>query len=499
MKSLVAAAALVAAAFFFTGIARAATLCVGPQSGCFAQLQPALDAASDGDTVTIARGTYAGGVTVDKSVRIQGAGSAKTVIGGGGPVITIFRAEAPDGLNVSIDGVTITGGVNSTQPDGEVTFGGGVAIPVAQLDHPPFNGVGATVAISNSVVTGNTVRSDQIVPSGFCDRPCGFNTGGGIDNGGVLTLTNTRVTDNTSGSTAATPSAATDASAGGISSHFASTLVLNNVTVSGNRAMVYSPFASSASSGGISSSGALDIENSSISNNVVDYTGSTDIGEENGLAGGMQIDECCGVTHATATVRNTLVNGNGVTAANSDPAATPFGYAGAILATAPALLDHVIVTDNTVQVTGAGFAGADAGGMEVDAPVTVQDGLFARNSVSATGPLGSAAGGGGVAMFGGDLTIVRTLVIGNTVSASGAAAALPFGGVSSAFGGGIANGGFDGVPPATLTMSDSVVTGNRVTAGAGYVVHGGGLYTDWPASLTRTVVAGNKPDNCFGC
>jgi hypothetical protein len=496
MKSLVGAAALVAAALLFTGVARAATLCVGPQSGCFAQLQPALDAAGDGDTVTIARGTYAGGVTVDTSVHIQGAGAARTVISGGGPVITIFRADAPEGLSVSIDGVTITGGTNSTQPDGAVTFGGGVAIPVAQLDQPPFTG--ATVAISNSVVTGNTVRSDQIVPSGFCDRPCGFNTGGGIDNGGVLTLTNTRVSDNTSGSTATTPSAATDAGAGGISNHFASTLVLQNVTVSGNRSMVDSPFASSASSGGISSSGALDIENSSISNNVVDYTGSMDIGEESGLAGGMQIDQCC-VAQPTATVRNTLVSGNRVIATNSDPAVAPFGFAGAILATAPALLDRVVVTDNAVQVTGAGFAGADGGGMEVDAPVTVQDSLFARNSVAAAGQLGSAAGGGGIAMVGSDLTLGRTLVIGNTVSASGAAASLPFGGVSSAFGGGISNGGFDGVPPATLTMSDSVVTANRVTGGAGYAVHGGGVFTDWPASLTRTVIAGNKPDNCFGC
>jgi hypothetical protein len=28
---------------------------------------------------------------------------------------------------------------------------------------------------------------------------------------------------------------------------------------------------------------------------------------------------------------------------------------------------------------------------------------------------------------------------------------------------------------------------------------GGGLYTASPVTLTRTVIAGNKPDQCFGC
>ena len=128
------------AALWSSGSAQAATLCVGPQAGCFAQIQSAVTAASDGDTIAVAGGTYAGGITIDKSIRLHGAGAHQTVITGGGPVLTIGRATDPTAQTVSIDGVTVTGGVNDSQPDNAVTFGGGIWIPTSQLDQPPFNG-----------------------------------------------------------------------------------------------------------------------------------------------------------------------------------------------------------------------------------------------------------------------------------------------------------------------------------------------------------------------
>lgn len=492
-------AAATAAFGVATNSAVAATVCVGQQSGCFAQIQPAVDAAHDGDTITIARGTYAGGVTIAKSIHLQGAGAMQTVIAGGGPVLTIGRETDPTGLNVSIDGVTVTGGVNDSQPGSDVTFGGGILIPVSQLDHPPFNGTGATVSISNSVITGNTVTSHEFIPPGFCGaRACGFNTGGGIDNGGVLTLTNTRVTNNTAGSTATAASAASDNSSGGIGNHFASTLVLRNSVVSGNRAVVDSPIANSSSSGGIGSLGALDIEDSVVSDNTVSYTGSMDFDDQSGRAGGIMIDEGGFFPHATVTIRNTQISGNRVVAINSNPNSVPAGYGGGVVAFAPALFDHVSLTDNSVQVSGAGFAAGDGGGMEVDAPVTVQDSLVARNAVTVQGPLGAQAFGGGLAMFGGDLTLTRAVVVANSVSGSGAAAPFPFGGVSTAFGGGISNGG-PGIPSATLTLTNSVVNANRLSGSPGLVVQGGGVFNQGAVDRTQTVIAGNKPDDCFGC
>jgi hypothetical protein len=490
------------AAFLLGAVARqasAAALCVGTQTGCFSQIQPAIDAAHDGDTVAIGAGTFNGGITIDKSVHVVGAGASKTIIKGGGPVVTIFRATAPDALNVTIDGVMITGGVNNSQPDPEVTFGGGVWIPTSQLDQPPFSGAGATVWISNSVITDNTVTSNSFIPPGFCGaRACGFNSGGGIDNGGVLTLTNTRVTNNTAGSTSSLPSAASDANSGGIDNRFASTLVLHHSVVSGNHAVTNSPIANSAGSGGIGSLGVLDIEDSVVSANVVEYTGSMDFEDQAALAGGISIDQCCGVSHPTATIRNTQVSGNRVIAVNTNPNSTPAGFGGGIVAFAPALLENVSLTDNSVDVTGAGFAGGDGGGMEVDAPVTVRDSMVARNSVGVAGPSGALAFGGGIAMFGGDLTLEHTIVVANSASATGAAAPLPFGGVSSAFGGGISNGG-PGIPSAALTLTDSVVSANRLSGSAGVLLNGGGVFSDSGVVRTRTVIAGNKPDDCSGC
>ena len=498
-----AAAGAVAAATVAFGVATtpavAATICVGHKTGCFAQIQPAISAASDGDTIMVTAGTYDGGITIDKSIRLQGTGATQTVISGGGPVITIGRTTDQAAMNVSIDGVTVTGGVNSTQPDPEVTFGGGILIPVTQLDHPPFNGVGATVSISNTVITGNTVTSHSSIPPGFCGpRACGFNSGGGIDNGGDLTLTNVRVTNNTAGSTATIPSAASDPGSGGIDNRFVSTLVMRGSVVSGNRAVSNSPIANSASAGGIGSPGGLDIEDSVVSDNVVEYTGSMDFDDQSGLGGGIVVDQFDVLPHAAATIRNTQINGNRVSVVNTNPNSTPAGFAGGVAAFAPALLDRVALTDNSVQVQGAGFAGGDGGGMEVDAPVTMQDSLVMRNSVTAQGPLGAIAFGGGIAMFGGDLTLVRTVVNANAASGNGAAAPLPFGGVSSAFGGGISNGG-PGIPAATLTLTDSVVNANRLSGSPGFLLQGGGVFNQGAVARTRAVIAGNKPDDCFGC
>src|SRR5262249_47324538 len=94
-----------------TSQAKARPICVGSTPGCFSTIQAAVDAAKDGERITIASGTYAGGITVDVSVKIVGAGADKTIISGGGPVITIGSFGASTEPTVSISGVTITGGV----------------------------------------------------------------------------------------------------------------------------------------------------------------------------------------------------------------------------------------------------------------------------------------------------------------------------------------------------------------------------------------------------
>ena len=89
--------------------------------------------------------------------------------------------------------------------------GGGIEIP----PNADFTG-GATVTISNSVITGNRVAPTQTLPFG---PPCPGNVncpyaaanGGGIDSWGTLTLTNTTVSNNRVGTASGLSSIASDA------------------------------------------------------------------------------------------------------------------------------------------------------------------------------------------------------------------------------------------------------------------------------------------------
>ncbi len=497
MKQLVLA--ICALAGFTAGPAAAADLCVGAGAGCVATLQEAVDAAQDGDTVRVGRGTFAGGVTIDKSIALVGEGSDSTIIAGGGPVLTIFREAAPDQLSVSIRGVTITSGVNDSKPDPPVTFGGGIWIPTSQLPGPPFNGTGATVAIADSVITGNTVTSRVAIPPGpFCGPflPCGFNAGGGIDNGGVLTITNSRITNNTAGSTPSFPSLASGVGAGGISSRFAATLVLRGSVVSGNRAVASPPNGRDAAAGGIGSQGALTIEESVVRDNSAELSGSFGGADEQvALAGGILVGEG---SHPTATIRNTLVRGNRALAEIASPETLAVAFGGGVLAEGPLLLEGSHLTYNRVHAVSAGDAAADGGGLEVSSSVTVRHSLIAHNTVVADARGAALAMGGGIANAG-ELTVEdETLVMQNRVEAHGAGGPLPFGEPSGALGGGIWNGTFGGPPPA-LTMTNSAVLYNSLEAPAGFEIQGGGLYTTFPVTLSRTAIADNRPDQCFGC
>ena len=142
--------------------AGAAVLCVGHRPHCHPTIQAALDASHDGDEIRVRPGRFAGGLTIARSVKLVGAGRGDTVIDGGGPVVTIGVLDAPSEPTVTIEGVTITGGVTSasgrcgptcgTNYEQATALGGGIAIP------PAADGAsGATVTIVDSVIAGNRV------------------------------------------------------------------------------------------------------------------------------------------------------------------------------------------------------------------------------------------------------------------------------------------------------------------------------------------------------
>jgi hypothetical protein len=50
-----------------------------------------------------------------------------------------------------------------------------------------------------------------------------------------------------------------------------------------------------------------------------------------------------------------------------------------------------------------------------------------------------------------------------------------------------------------LTLENTIVTRNTLTGTPAVAVRGGGLFTNRPVTLTRSLIARNAPDQCFGC
>jgi hypothetical protein len=186
------------------------------------------------------------------------------------------------------------------------------------------------------------------------------------------------------------------------------------------------------------------------------------------------------------------VSGNAVTALN---------VGGQAIAVAGGIFDEGSLTltastvahnrvDSSVPASSHDTALAGAGGIEMNGAATISGSRFLGNSVTASAPAGSVGGGGGGISNFGQTTLERSVVSGNTFTANG--------GTGTVHGGGIYNDTLFGSTP-TLSVTDSVVTANRLAANPGVSPLGGGLFTAFPVTLSNTIIAGNRPDQCDGC
>jgi hypothetical protein len=529
-RLLLAGLLALAAAGVSSAQASAATLTVCPSGCAFNQIDPAIAAASNGDTIAVAAGTYNGGFTIDKSLKLVGAAAGETIIKGGGPVVTIGKALAATEPTVSISGVTITGGKTRTSwrtffGNGVIAFGGGIEIP----PNSDFSG-GATVTIANSVISGNEVAPSATAPVGPpCPdgNPCPFAGafGGGIDNWGSLTLANTTVSNNLIGSASGLGALASDAEGAGIRNvlgpltitnseirgnraavtapdgRFADaggillvggTLTMNNASVADNSATVAAAFPSSVDvgvpAGGMHLTGnvqAVTISNSSISGNVA--TATNTIGDISAGSAGLHIDIA---DSNSVALSNDVIDGNSARAAATGNADAGSG-AGEITGT----LSNVRLTGNSVDASSAAGNASVEGGASVFDGGSMTNSLINDNHVHASAPGGSATVQGGGVFVAVSLTLRNSTVNGNTAEASGAS--------GSAQGGGIFDVAFpfgtDGPPGGPLFLQNSKLT-NNVLTGHGFTPQGGGLYIlNEPLTSTNSVIADNTPDQCFGC
>jgi hypothetical protein len=495
-------------------------------------IQAAVDAAHDGDTIAVEPGTFAGGVTIDVSIRLVGAGAGHSIISGGGPVLTIGEFGASDEPTVSIDGVTITGGVTRSSPEstpftgqeGVFAAGGGVEIP----PNADFSG-GATVTVTNSVITGNRVAPADTVPFGppCPGGPCpfAFAGGGGIDSWGTLTLANTRVSNNRVGSASGLSSLTSDADGGAITS-FLGPLTISGSLIDGNRASATGSNGRFAEGGAISASGGkVTVSDSSVTDNTSALEASLPNSVEQ-LANGGGIHFAGDVSKAT--ISKTTISGNSVSMTNAVGDAEAFSGGIHVDLGVDFAMSNSVVSGNSVSSRtlggSSGDASGDSGAGELQG--TISNTRFTANSVRVTSAAGNAtalagalidfgsmtdsvigdnhihassaagtvfAGGGAVVVDEPGLTLRNTEVSGNTIDANGASGSVQGGGI---FDGPIVNG----PPGGPLTLLSSAITGNGLSAGPGVSLQGGGLYLqDARLTLKHTVLAHNVPDDCFGC
>ncbi|HZQ64076.1 MAG TPA: hypothetical protein VFA66_02460 [Gaiellaceae bacterium] len=506
---------VVAAAADAAGGTVTTTLCVGAKTGCYATIQEAVDAAQDGDTIVVRPGTYDGGITIDRSLRLKGAGAGATVVDGGGPVLTIGVAGADAEPTVSISGLTITGGLNTAPVLDGYVHGGGVWVP------PSSGGLGATVTIADSVVTGNRAAPASVI-SGCGDHPFAGASGGGIDNDGTMTLDDVQVTDNAAGS-----EVTSDADGGGVMNERFASLTIRDSVVRGNVARVTAPNGRFAAGGGVFTrlGSTLAIEDSVVDANTVDYTtavGSDDPCSGIGQAGGIKIG---GDDSTKVTIRDSAITRNSVVASGSG--VDVIAFAGGIDDDGTLTLSDSTVSENRVTATGASDVVVDGGAIEVEGPAAIARTLITQNRVSAAAQAGTASAHSG----GLDAVADQGVVITDSVVSRNVARSTAYAGDATVEGSGILNGGtlelrrvsvrdnsgrasgpsgfahgggiWNGVvpdgPPVQLTLRDSSVTHNTLTASDGLDTHGGGLYTTEPVTLRNTPIKHNVPDDCFGC
>ncbi len=511
--------------------AQAETLTVCRHGCQYSQLASALHEARPGDTIRLGPGVYTGGVTIDVSISIIGAGAGATVIRGGGPVLTIGTFGAATEPTVSLRGVTITGGVTRSSPEsipftgesGVWAAGGGIEIP----PNADFNG-GATVTIADSVIARNRVAPNKTVPSGNAtcpDGPCPFAlaAGAGIDNWGTLTLTSTTVSHNTVGSATHLSDLASDA-AGGAIMNWLDELTVTNSVIRSNQATATGPNGRFAESGAIQvQGGALAMRGSVVRHNRAALHASQPNSVEGGtlaVGGAIHITD-----NAAGSIRDTTISGNSVSATNT--VGDAIAFSAGVHSDVDLVLRDDVLSKNSVRAVAlpgsTGDASADSGAGEIrtgeiidsrlsgntvtarsaagDAVAlagaviihgTLRNSVVSHNRIRGLSPRGSVSVAGGGLVSDGYLSLITTTVRGNTGHASGRS--------GTALGGGVfAAALHNGPPEGPLQLLDSRITGNAVTGNARVGRHGGGVYATDLTKLANTIIRNNRPDQCYGC
>jgi hypothetical protein len=419
-------------------------------AGGTCSLRQAIAAAASGDTINFDPSlngqtiTLTGGVlSITQSVTIAGPGADTLTIDGNGDTTVFDVAPSLANQNVTISGLTITGGSATTDGGGiiandvlgSLTLDGdtitnnqvSIADPTNQTGGGGVYVNGGDLIVNNSSIIQNTVTLTGAGSS---------HSGGGaiFDNGGNITIAGSNVSDNT-----VDQSASTGFSGGGGIYSNGGDVEITGTTVNDNTHSIGAGSGGFDGGGGIySNGGVVDLETSGVGGNTFGLTSTT-----SGHNGG-------GAVYS---------NGGEVTAVSSS------------------------VDANTLNLTDTSTVGRDGGGAVYSngANVGVAYSSISQNSGDVTA--GGDINGGG-AIFDdatGDILITST-VSENTFTLSGAGAANSGGGAVHSSGGGL--------------ISNATIAGNSINGpgGALFLDSSNGLF-----ELKNTIVADNTAGSAQNC
>jgi hypothetical protein len=256
---------------------------------------------------------------------------------------------------------------------------------------------------------------------------------------------------------------------GGIGIEFLATASLDDVRVNNNAT-------SGIGGGGIAATGALSIDNSSITNNTASASAASA-----SLGGG-------GILSNTAlSIDHTTISNNDVTATSTGTSAVADGGGILLGGSAAQTIDRSTIAGNTVAANGGtSFTRAEGAGIYGGSfNLTVRRSTVNGNTATATGNSGqnSALGGGIDVGSGGTYVVDRVTISANSVSST---APNPFslgGGLYAVFGGNSAH----------ATITSSTITANSATIpGAGSVANAEG------GTFRNTIISDPQPSGMAG-
>ena len=436
----------------FTALMTMFALLVFPSSRAFAadinvdcgtqDLQAAITGAADNDTIIIADATTCtGNFTVTKPLTIRAATPAGATLDGadvdGAPVL-----DVTGGGNVTLQDLTITGGLNSAGDGGGIRSSSAVGLTLIDTTvtlNSALNGGGiwndGPMTITDSLITDNTATQ----------------SGGGVHNisGGIVVVTGSTISNNTA------------ENAGGVLNNGAggsgSTITFTDSVISGNDATGATPGEPAGGGGIYNFSFPADVVKAQVTlidTDVVDNTsGEGAAGIRNGdssaaldgatITGNIATGDGGGIrTSGTMTVQDSDISGNSSTTSGggisldgsgstlsvtgstiNNNAATTEGGGISIAVANTATVDQSSVTRNTAGA-GAGFSNAgtlDITNTTISANVgTTQGGgiltsgdLTATHATIATNDVGTGEGGGVRVIGVPTVTLTGTILWGN--------------------------------------------------------------------------------------